>query len=212
VPVPGLAVLDASRRAASAAGAEWSAVAAGTHARVGGVDVRVLHPPPPDWERRKPRNDDSLVVELRLGDVSLLLPGDIGPAVEASLAGAIASAPLRVLKAAHHGSRTSSTSGFLHAVHPAVVVASAGRDNRHGHPDPAVVARVAALGAAFYRTDRDGAIAMDTDGRRLRVTTCAGASVWFAPPVRYPAAAGPRVNLLRGLATMRVEPPGDTRP
>ena len=75
-------------------------------------------------------------------------------------------------------------------MHPAIVLASAGRANRHGHPDPAVVARVRERGAALYRTDRDGAIAVDTDGRWLRVTTCAGSSALFdaaAPPVR----AGP---------------------
>ncbi len=174
VPVAGLAVLDVVRRAAGAAGAEWGAVAAGREARVAGVDVRVLHPPAPDWERRRPRNDDSLVLEVRLGAVALILPGDVGPAVEATLADGLAPAALRVLKAAHHGSRTSSTAAFLDGVHPAIVVASAGRANRHGHPDPAVVARVRERGATLYRTDRDGAIAVDTDGRWVRITTCAG--------------------------------------
>ncbi len=176
VPVAGLPVLDVVRRAAASAGAEWGAVATGRQARVGGVDVRVLHPPMPDWERRRPRNDDSVVLEVRLGAVSVILPGDVGPAIEATLGDALAPASLRVLKAAHHGSRASSTAAFLDAVHPAIVVASAGRANRHGHPDPAVLARVRERGAALYRTDRDGAIAIDTDGRWLRVTTCAGAS------------------------------------
>jgi len=199
VPVASLPVLDVVRRAAATAGAEWGAVAAGRRARVGGVDVRVLNPPPPDWERRRPRNDDSVVLELQIGTVSLILPGDIGPAVEATLADALAPSALRVLKAAHHGSRTSSTAGFLDAVHPAIVLASAGRGNRHGHPDPAMIARVRERGAAFYRTDRDGAIAIDTDGRRLRVTTCAGSSATFdatATPVRAgpPAAPPPRVQ------------------
>ena len=190
VPVAGLPILDVVRRAAATAGAEWGAVAAGRHARVAGVDVRVLHPPAPDWERRRPRNDDSVVLELRIGAVSLILPGDVGPGVEATLAGGLAPSALRVLKAAHHGSRSSSTAAFLDAVHPAIVLASAGRANRHGHPDPAVVARVRERGAAFYRTDRDGAIAIDTDGRRLRVTTCSGSSAVFdaaAAPIR----AGP---------------------
>ena len=51
------------------------------------VAVRVWHPPPPDWERRKVRNDDSVVIELRMGDVSIVLPGDIGADVERELAG-----------------------------------------------------------------------------------------------------------------------------
>ncbi len=198
VPVAGLPVLDVVRRAAATAGAEWGAVAAGRQARVAGVDVRVLNPPAPDWERRRPRNDDSVVLELRFGAVSLILPGDIGPAVEATLADALAPSALRVLKAAHHGSRTSSTAAFLDAVHPAIVLASAGRANRHGHPDPAVVARVRERGAALYRTDRDGAIAVDTDGRWLRVTTCAGSGAVFdatATPVRAgPPAPAPRVQ------------------
>jgi len=194
VPVAGLPVLDVVRRAAATAGAEWGAVAAGRQARLAGVDVRVLNPPAADWERRRPRNDDSVVLELRLGAVSLILPGDVGPAVEATLADALAPSALRVLKAAHHGSRMSSTAAFLDAVHPTIVLASAGRANRHGHPDPAVVARVRERGAALYRTDRDGAIAVDTDGRWLRVTTCGGASAIFdaaATPVRAPPPASP---------------------
>jgi competence protein ComEC len=191
VPVADLPVLDVVRRAATAAGAEWATVAAGRHARVGGVDVRVLHPPVPDWERRRPRNDDSVVLEVRLGGVALILPGDVGPAVEATLGAALTPAGLRILKAAHHGSRTSSTAAFLDAVHPAIVVASAGRANRHGHPDPAVVARVRERGAALYRTDRDGAIAIETDGRWVRVTTCAGAQATFDAATTSPGHDGP---------------------
>jgi competence protein ComEC len=189
VSVEGLPLLDAVRRRAREAGAEWGAVAAGTRASVGGVEVRVLHPPAPDWTRRRPRNDDSVVLELRLGAVSLILPGDAGPSVEAALAPALSPAALRVLKAGHHGSRGSSTPAFLDAAAPTVVLASAGRANRHGHPDPAVVERVRARGAALYRTDRDGAIAVDTDGRTLRVATCAGATRTFggrqAPQARW---------------------------
>ena len=50
------------------------------------VDIRVWHPSAPEWLRTRVRNDDSIVLELALGDVSLILPGDIGPSVERILA------------------------------------------------------------------------------------------------------------------------------
>jgi competence protein ComEC len=178
VPVPGLVVLDAVRRAAADAGAAWGTLTAGADLAIGGAVVRVLHPSEPDWIRRAPRNDDSVVLEVRLRDVAIVLPGDAGAAVEPAIAMALAPARLRVLEAGHHGSRTSSSAAFLEAVNPAVVVASAGRANRYGHPHPSVVARVEARGVPFYRTDRDGAVAIDTDGRWLRVTACDGATTW----------------------------------
>jgi competence protein ComEC len=75
-----------------------------------------------------------------------------------------------VLKVAHHGGATSSTPAFLAAVRPALAVVSVGARNAYGHPDPGTLARLAAAGARVYRTDRDGAILIETDGRSLSVT------------------------------------------
>ena len=116
------------------------------------------------------RNDDSLVLELRYGEVSIVLPGDIGAAVEQGLALAIPPAPVRVLKAPHHGSATSSSMRFLTALRPQVAVISCGRGNRFGHPSAAVLARYREVGAPIYRTDEQGAITIDTDGRTVSVT------------------------------------------
>jgi len=178
VPVPGLAVLEGVRHAAIDAGATWGTLTAGADVAIGDAVVRVLPPPGPDRTRRAPRNDDSIVLEIRLRDVAIVLPGDASAAVEPSIAAALAPARLRALEAGHHGSRTSSSPPFLDAVDPVVVIASAGRANRYGHPHPAVVARVQARGVPFYRTDRDGAVAIDTDGRWLRVSTCLGGTLW----------------------------------
>ena len=106
--------------------------------------------------------------------MSIVLPGDIGPDVERVITSEFAPAKLRVLAAAHHGSRASSSSTFLDVLNPHIVVISAGRENRHGHPAPEVLDRLASRGIRIYRTDRDGAIAVDTDGRGVRVTTCRG--------------------------------------
>ena len=154
----------------------------------------MLNPIPADATRPRPRNDDSVVLEVTLGGVSLVLPGDAGPAVEATLAGALSPARLRVLKAAHHGSRTSSTPAFLDAVAPAIVLVSAGRGNRHGHPAPAVVERVLGHGAVLYRTDRDGAIAIDTDGEVLQVTTCGGDHARVTPGRPFSTTSEARVS------------------
>src|SRR6185503_7948566 len=75
-----------------------------------------------------------------------------------------------VLKVPHHGSRTSSGSDLLAAVRPAVAIVSVGVRNVYGHPDPGVLARLTAAGADLYRTDRDGAVLIETDGRVLDVT------------------------------------------
>ena len=68
-----------------------------------------------DWERQRVRNDDSIVLELRWRDVSVLLTGDIGKSVERGVASTIPPAPLRIVKVAHHGSLTSSSPEFVQA-------------------------------------------------------------------------------------------------
>jgi competence protein ComEC len=125
------------------------------------------------------RNDDSIVLELRFGDVSIILPGDIGRVPELSLAPTLRLAPLVVLKAPHHGSATSSTQAFIDAVHPAAVVFSAGRNNRYGHPAPAVVARYKAARAHLFSTADDGAVIVETDGRVVEIRTFDGRLVSF---------------------------------
>jgi competence protein ComEC len=115
------------------------------------------------------RNDDSIVIEARFGDVSFVLPGDVGAGVEERLASRLSDAPLRVLKAAHHGSATSSGAAWLAASRPAAVIFSCGRGNRYGHPHPSVLARVQETGADVFRTDQDGAVTVTTDGRQVRI-------------------------------------------
>ena len=72
-----------------------------------------------------------------------------------------------VLKLGHHGSHTSSAKEFLAAVEPEFAVVSAGADNRYGHPDPAVVARVRKAGARVVNTAEMGTIIFQTDGKKV---------------------------------------------
>jgi competence protein ComEC len=146
----------------------------GDRIRIGEVDLLVHHPPLPDWERQRVRNDDSLVLELRYRRVSVLLTGDISRSIEAGLVETMDLLPRVVLKAPHHGSGTSSSAAFLRHLRPEAVLVSAGRGNLYGHPTPEVLARYGEVGAQVFRTDRDGQVELVTDGETLEVQTFTG--------------------------------------
>jgi competence protein ComEC len=146
------------------------------------VELRVLHPSTPDWERQRVRNDDSLVIDVRYGDVAMLLTGDIGREVERQIAGAIEPAALRLVKVPHHGSLTSSSAELLDAIRPAAAFVSAGRGNRFGHPAPAVLDRYRRAGVEMFRTDRDGAITIETDGNQVEISTWTGRHLRLRAP------------------------------
>jgi len=171
ITVPRSNALAALRRQAETGGARWVNVYAGERRVIDEVEVLVRHPPVEDWERQKVRNDDSLVLELRWRDVSMLLTGDIGRQPERDLEHTIPPARMRVVKIPHHGSLTSSTPEFVRALRPSIAIVSAGRSNHFGHPVPEVLDRYRAARADVFRTDRDGAVRVDTDGTSLQVTT-----------------------------------------
>jgi competence protein ComEC len=189
VPVPRHAGLRALAALAHGRGMSWRTVQAGDVERFGAVEVRVLHPPPPEWERQRVRNEDSVVLEVRLGRVSVILPGDIGREGELAILSRLEQGRVVVLKAPHHGSATSSTPELLEALRPAAVVFSAGRDNRFGHPHPAVVERYRGMGSRIFSTAQDGAVFVESDGteveiygwRQLRITPRRGRGVSRLP-------------------------------
>jgi competence protein ComEC len=177
VPVPPHAGLRDVALAARVGRVLWRTVQTADREVAGGAQIRVLHPPIPDWERQRVRNEDSIVVEIRFGEVSILLPGDVGREAEERLTPHLDTAPITIVKAPHHGSATSSTQPFIDALHPAAVVFSAGRGNRFGHPAPPVVGRYRAANAVMFRTDEDGAIVLDTDGKSVEMWTWSGRQV-----------------------------------
>jgi competence protein ComEC len=146
------------------------------------VSIRVLHPPAPDWERQRVRNDDSLVLELRHREVAILLTGDISAEVEGAIVPQLPAARTRILKVAHHGSRTSTGQKLLDAWKPQIAIVSCGRGNRFGHPAPDVMNRLDAAGVKVYRTDRDGEITFVSNGREVEVRRYIDASVPATPP------------------------------
>jgi competence protein ComEC len=134
--------------------------------------TRVVHPPA-GWPGGRP-NDASIVLRVRVGDVALLLTGDVEARGEAAMLGGATRLAAHVVKVAHHGSRTSSTPGLVAATGAAVAVIPVGAENRYGHPAPEVAARWRAAGACVLRTDVCGAVTLETDGRTLAATSVLG--------------------------------------
>ena len=174
VPVPPHVPARELRVLADSAGTVWRHMQPGERVSFGSVDVIVHHPPTPEWERQRVRNDDSQVLEVRHGGVSFVFTGDIGRDTEHTIARSFERAPIRIMKVPHHGSATSSSQAFLQSLRPDIAVISAGRGNPFGHPVPAVLERYRHIGAAIYRTDQDGAVTVETDGHTVRVITFKG--------------------------------------
>lgn len=118
----------------------------------------------------KTDNDRSLVVKLTYGARSFLFTGDIEAAAEADLLARGAPLACDVLKAPHHGSKSSSTPAFIRAVGAAHVVFCAPRRSPFGHPHAEVVNRYRERlpAARLWQTGRDGAVTAETDGGWLK--------------------------------------------
>ncbi len=76
-----------------------------------------------------------------------------------------------VLKAGHHGSKTSTTQTLLKKISPSVTVISCGKNNDYGHPHAEVLKMLKSVNSSVYRTDRDQTVIVATDGSSLTVST-----------------------------------------
>ena len=114
-------------------------------------------------EHFREENDNSLVFRLRYDDFSMLFCGDIQENAEKALLESGADLRADVLKVAHHGSNTSSSTAFLQAVQPRYAVISAGED-RNLLPRNAVLKRLQTENIRFFRTDLDGSVVISADG------------------------------------------------
>ena len=123
-----------------------------------GVTFDVLHPAAGDYETPAKSNAMSCVLRISNGGQTALLVGDIEAPQEARLVAAVpASLRADFLLTPHHGSKTSSTAGFLDAVQPKLALAQAGYRNRFGHPVASVAARYDERGIRLIRSAQCGA-------------------------------------------------------
>lgn len=147
----------------------------------GGAQLQILYPVTDT--RGMETNTASIVARLVYGENEFLLTGDSPISIEdylISLEGHLQGDCLKcqnatltlgadVLKAGHHGSRTSTSLPYLAAVNPKYAVISAGKDNKYGHPHKEVLDNLERYGVQILRTDQDGRIIFESDGVELIV-------------------------------------------
>jgi competence protein ComEC len=138
---------------------------------IGDVLIEVLNPGEVKERPGLSNNDSSVVVKLTYKDRSFLLTGDIESAAEAEIIASGAKLAVDVVKVPHHGSRTSSTTGFVDSVDPQFAVISVGRHSLFGHPHPEIVERWRLTGADVRTTGDKGMVTISTDGSDLQIST-----------------------------------------
>ena len=132
-------------------------------------------------------NENSTVVRVDIGDVSMLLTGDIEREAENILVETMASEiDVDILQVGHHGSNTSSQDHFLRAANPSLAAIPVGRDNPYGHPHREVMQRLREHEIRIFRTDVDGTVIIQTDGESWDVTSTRTGQSWTNPGLPQP--------------------------
>ncbi|MEO5818471.1 MAG: DNA internalization-related competence protein ComEC/Rec2 [Gemmatimonadaceae bacterium] len=142
-------------------GIPWQRVHPGDSLLVDDIVLTALAPDSVWTSRLNDANLASAVLMARIGDVRILFTGDAEAEEEEWLLEHYPDAlHADVLKVAHHGSATSTTSQFLAAVRPRVALVSVGAHNSYGHPDAEVMDALRAADVATLRTDRLGTVVL----------------------------------------------------
>jgi len=111
----------------------------------------------PKFESGMPDNDGSPFIRVGAGGHTAVLTGDASSEAEMQIE-AREVWDCDVLKAGHHGSKSSTCESWLAETSPRFVIVSCGRNNSYGHPAPEVLERARRSGADVLRTDELGDI------------------------------------------------------
>ena len=115
-------------------------------------------------------NNNSLVFKFCSMKLDMLFTGDIEEIAEKQLVKLYKNTKKLesdILKVAHHGSKSSTTSEFLNLVKPKIALIGVGKNNNFGHPNKLILERLENCGATIYRTDEDGerSISINNSGK-----------------------------------------------
>lgn len=135
------------------------------------VNIQILHPGREIRESKSDGNNNSLVIKVIYQQFSLLLTGDIEAEAMDDLVAAGLDVQSTIFKVPHHGSRYGLKQEFLEKVKPLAVVISVGEKNNFGHPAAEIIEYWQERSIPVFRTDRQGAIIIKSDGEHLQVDT-----------------------------------------
>jgi competence protein ComEC len=138
---------------------------AGDELRLGRLRLRVLWPDGPGLVSEDP-NTNATVILASFGATDVLLTAD----AESDVTGRLPLRQVEILKVAHHGSEDPGLPGLLRVLRPRIAVVSVGRDNDYDHPRPETIAALNAVPRLLtLRTDENGRIVVESDGRQFTV-------------------------------------------
>lgn len=109
-------------------------------------------------------NNNSIVMKLNYQNFSMLFTGDIEEKSERKVLdnykGKESKLASKVLKVAHHGSKTSSMEEILKVVQPRVALIGVGKNNLFKHPSEITIKNLERYRITIYRTDEKGEITL----------------------------------------------------
>jgi competence protein ComEC len=129
-------------------------------------EIHVIHP---DTIESFGTNDASLVLRMRLEDTYLLLTGDSEHKAEEAILSTGVNIRSHILKAGHHGSKTSSGRTFLQQVQPQTTIIMCAENNKYGFPHAEALHNIFYSGSQIYRTDHHGSILIVKDQNSYQV-------------------------------------------
>jgi competence protein ComEC len=121
----------------------------------------------PNKKIYKDTNNYSCAIKISYKTSTYLFTGDIETISEQEILNKGYDLEAQVLKIAHHGSNSSSSTEFLNAVHPKIAVISSGANNTYGHPNKETIDKLKNLNCIIYRTDLDKNIVLISDGTNI---------------------------------------------
>lgn len=119
-------------------------------------------------------NDLSIALFVQFKDIIVFLPGDLESGGELALLKSGLLKRVSVLKAGHHGSKSSSTPGFIEVLQPEITAISSGRNNVYNHPNPQVIDILTRFGSNIYQTQTSGQLVFTADGHKFWQTGVSG--------------------------------------